>query len=59
MESTVFNGINFATVFGRDQLVIGPTHARGGKLVLLMTDVPDLVRAVVACTLWHTPQRFT
>ena len=32
-----------------DQLVIGPTHARGGTLDLLMTDVPDLVwDAVVA-----------
>ena len=36
-------------VSGCDQLVVGPTHARGGTLDLLMTDVPDLVRlAVVA-----------
>ena len=34
---------DFATVSGCDQLVIGPTHARGGTLDLLMTDVPDLV----------------
>ena len=34
----------FATVSGCDQLVVGPTHARGGILDLLMTDVPDLVR---------------
>ena len=33
---------DFATVSGRDQLVVGPTHARGGTLDLLMTDVPDL-----------------
>ena len=34
---------DFATVSGCDQLVVGPTHARGGTLDL-MTDVPDLVR---------------
>ena len=40
---------DYATVSGCDQLVVGPTHARGGPLDLLMTDVPDLVRdAVVA-----------
>ena len=32
----------FATVSGCDRLVVGPTHARGGTLDLLMTDVPDL-----------------
>ena len=36
-----------ATVFGCDQLVVGPTHARGGTLDLLMTDIPDLVRVSV------------
>ena len=36
--------LDFATVSGCDQLVIGPTHARGGTLDLLMTDVPDLLR---------------
>ena len=40
---------DFSTVSGCDQLVGSPTHARGGTLDLLMTDVPDLVRfAVVA-----------
>ena len=40
---------DFATVSGCYQLVVGPTHARGGTFDLLMTDVPDLVRdAVVA-----------
>ena len=34
--------LDFETVSGCDQLVIGPTHARGGTLDLLMTDVPDL-----------------
>ena len=38
---------DFATVSGCDQLVVGPTHARGGTLELLMTDVPDLVRVAV------------
>ena len=35
-------------VSGCDQLVVGPTHTRGGTLDLLMTDVPDLVRVAVA-----------
>ena len=35
---------DFATISGCDQLVVGPTHARGGTHDLLMTDVPDLVR---------------
>ena len=38
---------DFATVSGCDQLVVGPTHARGGTLDLLMADVPDLVQASV------------
>ena len=38
---------DIATVSGCDQLVVGPTHARGGTLDLLMTDVPDLVRGAV------------
>ena len=37
----------FATVSGCDQLVVGSTHARGGTLDLLTTDVPDLVRVAV------------
>ena len=38
---------DFATVSGCDQLVVGPIHARGGTLDLLMTDVPDKVRVSV------------
>ena len=38
---------DFATVSGYDQLAVGPTHARGGTLDLLMTDVPDVVRVAV------------
>ena len=34
---------DFATASGCDQLVVGPTHVRGGTLDLLMTDVPDQV----------------
>ena len=32
---------------GCDQLVVGPTHARGGIPDLLMTDVPGLIRVAV------------
>ena len=42
---------DFGTVSGSDQLVIGPTHARGGSLDLLMTDVPDLARVAVVAPL--------
>ena len=38
---------DFATASGCDQLVVGPNHARGGTLDLLMTDVPDIVRVAV------------
>ena len=42
---------NFGTVFGCDQLVVGPTHALDGTLDLLINDVPDLAWvAVVAPT---------
>ena len=36
-----------ATVSGCDQLVVGPMHACGGILDLLMTDVPDLIQVAV------------
>ena len=45
--------LDFATVSGRDQLVIGPTHARGGTLDLLTTDVPDLVLVAVVDRIIH------
>ena len=56
MGSTTTNrlgvsALDFATVSGCDQLVIGPTHARGGTLNLLITDVPDLVRVAVVTPL--------
>ena len=43
--------LNFATVSGCDQLMIGLTHARRGTLDLLMTDVPDLARVAVVAPL--------
>ena len=50
-EVAVFN---FATVSGSDQLVVGPTHARGGTLDLRMTDVPDLVRVAVVAPIGNS-----
>ena len=38
---------DFASVSSCEQLVVGPTHARGEILDLLMTDVPDLIRVAV------------
>ena len=38
---------DFATVSSCDQLVVGPAHARGGTLDLLVTDVPDLLWVAV------------
>ena len=45
---------HFATVSGCDQLVVGPTHARGGTLDLLMTNVPDLVRVSVLAAIGNS-----
>ena len=42
-----FASLDFATVSGCDQLVVGTTHARGETFDLLMTDVPHLVRVEV------------
>ena len=52
LGSTITNrhgvaAFDFATESGYDQLVVGPTHAHGGTLDLLITDVPDLVRVSV------------
>ena len=44
IHSVPCNGWFLATVSGCDQLVVGPTHARGRTFHLLMTDVPDLVQ---------------
>ena len=58
MGSTTTNrhgvaAFDFATVSGCDQLVVGPTHARGGTLDL-MTDVPDLVRVSVVAQIGNS-----
>ena len=55
MGSTTTNrhgvaAFDFATVFGCDQLVVGPTHARGGTLDL-MTYVPDVVGGAVVASI--------
>ena len=36
---------------GCDQLVVGPTHSRGGTFNLLMADVPDRLRVAVVAPL--------
>ena len=45
---------DFATVSCCDQMVVDPTHTRGGILDLLMTDVPDLVRVVVVAQIGNS-----
>ena len=45
---------DFATVSGCSQLVVDPTHARGGILDLQVTDVPDLVRVAVVAPIGNT-----
>ena len=59
LGSTITNrygvaAFNFATVSGCDQLVVGPTHVRGGTLDLLMTDVPDLVLVAVVAPIGNS-----
>ena len=44
----------FATGSGCDQLIVGPTHARGGAFDLLMTDVPDPVRVAVVAPIGNS-----
>ena len=56
LDSTTTNlpgvaALDFATVSGCDQLVIGPTHACGGTLEFLMTDVSDPVQVAVVTPL--------
>ena len=45
---------DFATVSDCDQLFVGKTHARGGILDLLMTDVPDLIRVAVVAPIGNS-----
>ena len=39
---------------GCGQLVVGPTHARGGISDLLMTDVPNLIRVAVVAPIGNS-----
>ena len=43
--------LDFTSVSGCDEVVIGPTRGRGGTLDLLMTDVPDQVQVSVVAPL--------
>ena len=45
---------DFATVSGWGQLVVGPIHARGGTLALVMTDVPDRVQVSVVAPIFKS-----
>ena len=49
---------DFETVSGCDQLVVGPTQARGGILDLLMNDVPDLVWVPVVAPIGNSDHSF-
>ena len=46
--------LDFATVSGCDQLVVVPTHARGGTLDLFMTDVPNPIQVSVAAPIGNS-----
>ena len=54
MNSHGVAAFDLATVSGCDPLVVGPTHAHGGTLDLLKTDVPDLVRVVVVAPIGNS-----
>ena len=45
---------DFATMSGCDLLVVGLTHACGGTIDLLMTDVPNLVWVSVVAPIGNT-----
>ena len=49
---------DFSTVSGCDQLIVSPTHARGGTLDLLMTDVPDLAWVAVVAPIGNSDHSF-
>ena len=49
-----WTAFDFATVSGCDQLVVCPTHAHGGTLDLLMTDVPNLERVAVVAPIGNS-----
>ena len=46
--------LGFTTVSGCDQLIVCPVNARDGTPDLLITDVPDLVRAAVVTPIGYS-----
>ena len=46
--------VDFATVSGCDQFIVGPTHSSGGTLKSLMADIPDLVRVAVVAPIGNS-----
>ena len=46
--------MELGSLTSQQSLVVGPTHARGGTLDLLMTDVPDLVRVAVVAPIGNS-----
>ena len=63
LDATTMNrhgvaAVDFATVSDCDQLVIGPIHARGGTLDLLMIDVRNLVRVAVVALIGNCRRSF-
>ena len=53
-EPSWSGSLDYATVSSCIQLVIGPTHERGGTLDLLLTDVPDLVWVAVVAQIGNS-----
>ena len=51
--------LDFTTMSSCYKLVVGPIHARGGTLDLMMTDVPDLVRVAVIAPLGNSDQHLS
>ena len=45
---------DFTTVSCCDQLVVGPTYARGGIFDFLTTDVPDLIQVAVVAPIGNS-----
>ena len=45
---------DFGTMSGCNQLVVGSTHARGGTLGLLMTEVPDIIWVCVVAPIGNS-----
>ena len=57
-ESSWCCRVDFGTVSVCNQLVVGPTNARGGTLDLLITDVPHIVRVAVFAPIGNSDHSF-